>query len=143
MVLPGFGHYVGTPQPEGEGGAPPEQARTPFVSGLIQEMGGNPQDLRSPPPTQDKAKGGGGREDGKGGTGVGVDASLPLGGRGTPEEQARAIVAWISNLPPGGGPHSGQTPATPQRAQHIRGAGGRGGIVRRGGKGDGGQPPKT
>ena len=38
-----------TPQPEGEGVTPPEQARTPFVHGLIQEMEGNLQDLSSPP----------------------------------------------------------------------------------------------
>ena len=43
--------------PEGEGGPPPEQAHTPFVRGLIQEMGGNPQDLISPPPPQDGARG--------------------------------------------------------------------------------------
>ena len=32
-------------QPKEEGGAPPEQARTPFVHSLIQEIGGHPQDL--------------------------------------------------------------------------------------------------
>ena len=32
----------------GEGGAPPEQECTPFVRGLIQEMGGG-QDLQRPP----------------------------------------------------------------------------------------------
>ena len=42
-------------QPEGEGGTPPEQARTPFVHGLIQEMGGNPKDLRRSPPDRDGA----------------------------------------------------------------------------------------
>ena len=40
------------------GGAPPEQERMPFVRGLIQEMGGSPQDLRSPPPTAILSKGG-------------------------------------------------------------------------------------
>ena len=30
----------GTTQPKGKGGAPPDQARTTFVRGLIQEMGG-------------------------------------------------------------------------------------------------------
>ena len=39
-----------TPKPDGEGESPPEQARTSFLRGLIQEMGGNPQDLSSPPP---------------------------------------------------------------------------------------------
>ena len=40
------------------GGAPPDQARTTFVRGLIQEMGGNPQDLRMPPPLkQEKSRG--------------------------------------------------------------------------------------
>ena len=48
----------GNPQPKEEGGTPPEQARTPFMRGLIQEMGGNPQDLSNPPsPPQDEAKG--------------------------------------------------------------------------------------
>ena len=54
----GEGGGGGTPQPEGEGGTPPKQAHTPFVRGLIQEMGGNPQDLSNPPsPPQDEAKG--------------------------------------------------------------------------------------
>ena len=49
---------AGNIQPEGKGGPPPNQARTPFLRGLIQEMGGKPQDLRSPPPpTQDEARG--------------------------------------------------------------------------------------
>ena len=34
---------VGGGHQEEEGGTPPEQARTPLVRGLIQEMGGNPQ----------------------------------------------------------------------------------------------------
>ena len=38
------------PQPKGEGGPPPDQPLTPFVRVLIQEMGGNPQDMQSPPP---------------------------------------------------------------------------------------------
>ena len=41
------------PQPEGEGGTPPKQACTSFVHGLIQEMGGNPQDLSTPHPHRD------------------------------------------------------------------------------------------
>ena len=31
------------PQPEGEGGPPPKQPRTPFMRALNQEMGGNPK----------------------------------------------------------------------------------------------------
>ena len=96
-----------TPHPDGEGGAPPEQARTPFVRGLIQDMGGNPQDLSSPPTTMRRSEGEGIRGEAHGGTRVGEDAPTPLGGRGTPEEQARAIVDQIINFPPGGGPHSG------------------------------------
>ena len=46
--------------PKERGGSPPKQVRTPFVRGLIQEMGGNPQDLRSPPPNTRKREGGGG-----------------------------------------------------------------------------------
>ena len=86
-----------TPDRRRGGGAPPEQAHTPFMSGLIQEMRGNPQDLRRPPPTARRSK----------------------GGRGAPEEQARSIVARIINFPSGGGPHSGQTPALPQQARSI------------------------
>ena len=46
-------------QPEGEGGPPPEQPRTPFMRGLNQEMGGHPQYLLRTPPllTQDEAEG--------------------------------------------------------------------------------------
>ena len=33
---------------EGEGGAPPEQERKPFIHGLTQDMGGIPQDLQMP-----------------------------------------------------------------------------------------------
>ena len=39
------GEGEGTPHHEGEGGAPHEQERTPFVRGLIQEMGGGALDL--------------------------------------------------------------------------------------------------
>ena len=118
------------------GGAPPEQARTPFLRGLIQEMGGNPQDLRRPPPNARRIEGEGIRGEVKGGTVGGVGAPPPLGGRGEPEEQARSIVARIINLMPGGGPHSGQTVAITQRARHTRVARGRGGRYQRGGRGD-------
>ena len=33
----------GTPQPEGEGGAPPEQARTPFVLAWYRRWGATPK----------------------------------------------------------------------------------------------------
>ena len=66
-----------------------------------------------------------------------MGAPPPLGGRGTPEEQARAIVARIINLTPGGGPHSVQTPELSQQARNIQGARGRGGRGRRGGRWDG------
>ena len=49
----------GTINPKGEGVPPPELARMPFMRGLTQEMGGNPQDLRRPSP-QCKTKRGGG-----------------------------------------------------------------------------------
>ena len=54
-----------------------------------------------------------------------------------PKEQARAIAARIINLPPGGGPHSGQSLAQTQQAQPIQGARGQGRRIRRGGRGDG------
>ena len=44
-VQGGGGEDGAGPQPDREGGAPPKQARTPFVRGLNQEMGVNPQDL--------------------------------------------------------------------------------------------------
>ena len=48
------------PHPEGEGGAPPEQPRRPFVRDMNQEMGGKPQDLRrTPPQPQDESVGSG------------------------------------------------------------------------------------
>ena len=50
------------------GGAPPEQARTPFMRGLIQEMGGNPQDLRSPTPNAKQSVGEGVGVEIRGGT---------------------------------------------------------------------------
>ena len=121
-----------------EGGPPPNQARTPFVRGLIQEMGGHPQDLSRPPPNARRSEGAGvggmSRELPRPGEEVG--APSPLGGRGAPEEQARAIVARIISTPPGGVPHSGQTPAL-QQAQQIRGARVQGGRGRRGGRGYG------
>ena len=103
------------PQPEGEGGPPPEQPRTPFVRGLNQEMGGHPQDLLNTPPPQRKTKRRGAGDVFEMADGGG--APPPLGGRGTPDEQARAIVARIILDTPGGGPHSGQTPALAQQAQ--------------------------
>ena len=46
-----------TPYTKGEGGTPPKQARSSFLQGLIQDMGGNPQDLSSPPTLRDEARG--------------------------------------------------------------------------------------
>ena len=106
---------------EGERGAPPEQACTPFVRSLIQEMGGNPQDLRRPPLNARLIEGEGVGGEIQGETGVGLVTPPQIGGRGAPEEQARDIVARIINVTPGGGPHSGQTPENPQRARHTRG----------------------
>ena len=66
-----------------------------------------------------------------------MDAPSILGGRATPEEQARAIVAWILSTPPGSGAYSGQTPALLlQQAQHIRGARGQGRRGQRSERGD-------
>ena len=58
------------PQPDGEGGAPPKQACMPFLRGLIQEMGGNPQTCEAPPPNARRSKGEGVGEEGQGETGV-------------------------------------------------------------------------
>ena len=43
-----------TPHQEGEGGTLPEQARTLFMRGLIQEIWDNPQDLLSSPHRETK-----------------------------------------------------------------------------------------
>ena len=103
---------------------------------LIQEMEGNPQDLRNPPNAR-RSEGEGVGEEGQGETGVWVGAPPPLGGRRTPKEQARAIMDWIINLMLGGGPHSGQTSLTQtQRSQRTGGARVQGGQDRRGGGGD-------
>ena len=61
-----------------------------------------------------------------------MGAPSPLGERGAPEEQARAIVARIINFLPGGGPPSGQNPATTQQSRQIRGGRGRVSRWRRG-----------
>ena len=52
-------------------------------------------------------------------------APPPLGGRGTPEEQAWAIVARLIIETPGGGQPSGQTPALPSQQPQSQGARGR------------------
>ena len=108
------GAVGGTPYQEGEGGQPPEQERTPFVLGLIQEMRDNPQDLqRTHTSRQSGAEGAG--EEGRESKGVREGAPLPLGGRETPEEQARVIFDNIGNTPPGRISSRGQSPV-----HHIR-----------------------
>ena len=93
----------------GRGAAPPEQECATFVHGLIQEMGGIPQYLQSPQtPRRSGAEGEGGEAPVI--PGVREGAPPPLGGRGMPEEQARAIVASIVKFPLEGGPPSGQVP---------------------------------
>ena len=124
--------------PKERGGAPPKQACTPFVRGLIQEMGGSPQYLRRPPPAARPSEGArAGDEIREGPRGKEGEPS-PLGGIRTPKDQARAVVDRIINSPLGGGPHNGQTPALHQlRAQPIRGSKGRGGQSLQGGIGEG------
>ena len=47
-----------TPHPKGEGGTNPNQTLTPFVHGLIKDMGGKPpRPEQPPPPPQGKARG--------------------------------------------------------------------------------------
>ena len=82
-------------------------------SAKVEEEGAAPP----PPPTTRRREGGGAR--GSYQQGVREGAPPPLGGRGTPEEQARSTVARIVNFPSGGGPPSGQTPAPTQQDQHI------------------------
>ena len=78
MYLRGMGERGGAPpSPTERGGTPPEQARTPFVCGLIQEMGGNPQDLSSPFPIARQSKGEGIREEAQGGTRIWEGVSTP------------------------------------------------------------------
>ena len=95
------------------------------MRGLIQEMGGSPQYLQRPHTAiQSGAVGAGGEA--QAATGVGEGAPPPLGRRGAPEEQVRAIMARIVNAPPGEGLPGGQTPAPRQQARHTRGDRGRG-----------------
>ena len=54
----------------GGGGAPPKHERTPFVLGLIREMGGSPQDLQRPHTSRRSGVEGSG-EDGRESAGVG------------------------------------------------------------------------
>ena len=128
---------------EREGGSPPKQERTPFVRGPIQEMGGIPQDPRSPPTTRLSGEEGAIGEE-KPGVGVGGGAPPLLGERGTPEEQAQAIVARIVNFLLGGGPPSGQAlESNRQQTQHIRGVRGRGSRGRSGGERGRGEKGET
>ena len=55
------GEGVGIINPKGEGGAPPEQVRTLFVRGLIQEMGGQPPRPENTLPQRKMKRGGGDR----------------------------------------------------------------------------------
>ena len=82
---------------------------------LIQEMGGNPQDLIISPPNARRSEGERVRDESRGKSGDKVGARPPLGGRGMPDEQARAIVDRIINVTPERGPHSGQTSDLPQQ----------------------------
>ena len=75
---------------------------------------------QQPPPQRMTQRGRGGRrnEERKTRTRRGGGRTFPIKGRGTPKEQALAILAQIISTPPGGGPHSGQTLALPpQKAQ--------------------------
>ena len=89
----GGGEIGAGPQPEGEGGPPTKKPRTPFVRGLNQEMGGNPQDLMRNPPNEGRSGGEGSVASDQDGEGGGGGAPPPLGGRGIPEEQTIYIVA--------------------------------------------------
>ena len=95
-----WGEVGVTPHQEGEGGEPPKQKRTPSVRGLIQEMGGGPQDLQRLPTARRS-----GSERARGERTIGrrrkEGAPIPLGGRGTSEVQAIAIVHCIVNSPLG------------------------------------------
>ena len=68
------------------------------MRGLIQKMEGDPQDLSIPPPTARQSVGEGIIGEAQGRPRVREGAPPPLGGRGTPEEQAQTIVAWIINF---------------------------------------------
>ena len=72
-----------TPPRRREGGAPPDQERTSILRGLIQKMGGSPQDLQRPH-TSRRSGAEGAEEEGRETAGVGEGAPPPLGGRGTP-----------------------------------------------------------
>ena len=86
------------------------------MHGLIQEMGGGPQDLRRAPTARRNGEEEVSRGAEQPGVGVGGGAPPPLGRRGMSEEKAQGIVEKIVNFLLGGGPPSGQAPAT-QRQQ--------------------------
>ena len=98
------------PNQEGEGGAPPEQERTPFLQGQIKEMGESTPDLQMPHIARQSGIEGTTRER-RPGRGCGEGAPPPLEGRGTPEDQAWRIVAQIINQPPGRSAPISQSPA--------------------------------
>ena len=97
-----------TPVQGGEGGAPPEQERTPFLSGLIQDMGGGGGEDLHRPPTAGRSGSKGERGERANGRRQGEGAPPSLGGRGTPEYQARSIMSRIINQLPRRSTYSGQ-----------------------------------
>ena len=81
----------------GGGGGPPEQARTPFVRSLIQEMGGNPQDLISPPPEHKTKRGAGDTGERPGRDPIwGGRTSTIRGGEG--RQKSRPELLWLGSL---------------------------------------------
>ena len=129
-ILQGVGGGEGGSNPSRKvGGALPEQARMSFVHGMNQEKGGKPQNLRRNPLTARRSGGEGrgmpGRERRRRG------GTSPIRGEGDARRAGQEIMAQIIHPTPGGGPHSGQTPALAQQAQ-SRGARRRGGRGRMG-----------
>ena len=97
--------------------APPEEERAPFVSGLIQGMGGGALDLQRPPTARRIGSEGAAsyRQTGQGNK---ESTPPPLGDRGEPEEQTQTIVAQIVNSPLGHSSPSGKAPVP--HTQHTR-----------------------
>ena len=111
------------PNQEREGGAPHKQERTPFVHGLIQEMGGGALYLQIHPTARQRGSEGKRIEHQTGQRHI-EGAPPPLGERGTPEDQVHPIIDHIVNSLPGRSSPSGQAPV-PQRRQTRPSRGGR------------------
>ena len=93
------------PQPDGERGGNPRAGPHNLRARTATGDGGKPPRPAKPPPNARRSEWEGVEEEGQGETGGRVGTPSPVGGKGAPKEQARAIVARIIHQPPGGAAH--------------------------------------